>query len=832
MINGDMTKKKTLSLYFLAFFVPVLVMASVFAMKGVWPFGDSTVMIGDTTYQFVDYLSYLKTVFRGDNDLTYSLSKTLGGEMSGFAAYYYLNPLYLLVLPFSREYLPVGISLIFIIAPGLMSLSLCIVLEKLYGCRFASLIFSYAYGLMSFVVVYNELFQHFGNFILLPVVYFGLKRLIENKKPGLDYILSLAFVIIGNYYTGYMICLFCLIYFAYETALNGFCWKKTAAFASGSLIAGGLSAAVLIPAILSLSGEKDTISIGLFLRMNPLDLFSKLYTGSFRGDLGTGLPNIFCGTLITVLLIWYFCQKGIRLKERILTGLVLIFFMACFCINTLYVIWHGLNEPIGFPHRFAFLCSFFMIIKSAESWEEIKKASPQKATIVTAALFLSESVIIIVFGSENTSAVNIAIDAFLLTVILTLLWIRPKNLLACLIFLQVFDLSLNAAISLTYFDFTKMSEYRSEINRIASDLQQITENDPSLYRIEKYFRRSHNDAMMFAYNGLSHYSSTEKKDTISYMGDLGFRDNENWTFYNRGNTSFADCFLGVKYIISQFGGTGKPYEKATANGDDTIFKNPYVLPLLFSCTEKALGLEKEEGARDPFAYQQKIADALPGGTQIFHKLLIEPVTETETELAYDFTIPEDGILEAYFTAPGPNHAHILLDSHDYGEYFTTYEWGIMDLEHRKAGETHRLTIKAGEGEKLEDIGICLYQEDFEALRSLTEEIKKKPCELKKITSSKYAGTIQNDTGYVLFTVPYDGGWRAYAGKERLEIRKAAGDLTAVCLPEGCKEILLEYKAPGRTLGISISCLCLLLLSIYVVYRKKIRKNSEKYQISC
>ena len=82
-------KRFAIIIYILAFLVPVAVMTFAFAVYGAYPFGNNTVMTGDTTYQFVDYLSYLKTIIGGDNDFIYSLSKNLGGEMAGFAAYYY-----------------------------------------------------------------------------------------------------------------------------------------------------------------------------------------------------------------------------------------------------------------------------------------------------------------------------------------------------------------------------------------------------------------------------------------------------------------------------------------------------------------------------------------------------------------------------------------------------------------------------------------------------------------------------------------------------------------------------------------------------------------------
>ena len=188
-------------------------MIAVFAILRIWPFGGNTVMTGDTTYQYVDYLSYYKTILFGNNDFAYSLSKNMGGEMAGFAAYYLYSPLNLLTLPFPRELLFAGIGLIIILAPGLASLSMCHLLLNLEGKKEYALMLSLCYGLSAYVVVYNELFQYYTNIILLPLIVLNLRKILKGEEGlNLPYILLLSFAIVNNYYSGYMICIYLVIY--------------------------------------------------------------------------------------------------------------------------------------------------------------------------------------------------------------------------------------------------------------------------------------------------------------------------------------------------------------------------------------------------------------------------------------------------------------------------------------------------------------------------------------------------------------------------------------------------------------------------------------------
>lgn len=63
--------------------------------------------------------------------------------------------------------------------------------------------------------------------------------------------------------------------------------------------------------------------LGLGVRFEAGDLFSKLFTGSFESrDMWTSpLPVMFCGLLITLLLFLYFFNRRIRFREKVAAGI-------------------------------------------------------------------------------------------------------------------------------------------------------------------------------------------------------------------------------------------------------------------------------------------------------------------------------------------------------------------------------------------------------------------------------------------------------------------------------------------------------------------------------
>jgi len=817
-------KRFAIIIYILAFLVPVAVMTFAFAVYGAYPFGNNTVMTGDTTYQFVDYLSYLKTIIGGDNDFIYSLSKNLGGEMAGFAAYYYYNPLNFITLLFPSQLLPAGIFVILVLAPGLCSLSMCYVLGRIYGLKKELLIFSYAYGLMAYIVVYNELFEYYTNLCLLPLIFYGLIRLIKEKRMNYLYLLCLAAAIMNNYYTAYMICIFCLIWFIYSVLCDAEGIKSTKAFIASSLCAGGLSAFILLPAVMSLRGEKNQLSVGFFRLFEIQDIFSKFYTGSFKGDFGAGLPNIYCSMAVTAFFIFYFFNRAVRKREKILTGLVVLFFILNFCINTLNVVWHGFNRPIGFPHRFSFLFVFFVIIKATEAFEKYGETDRAKAVIFTGAVFILYSVYLIIRKNPNTDVSSVVISLFML--VLSLLFTVGKNgiLTIPLIFAVTMDLCINAVLTLGSFDLTKMDEFQKAYRRTDELVSYLKNEDDGLYRTEKYFRRTHNDAFMHDYAGLSHFSSSEKMSTIRFMGRLGFRDNGNWAFYGEGNDSFIDSLFGVKYVLSQYGATGKPYEKIYGNEEGySIFKNPYALPLLFAAGEQAEDIVYED-FDDPFLLQQTIADAVTGDKNgIFKRIPAEKTYEDDKTCVFKLKTVQDGIVDAYFTAPRmQENVHIYLNGADYGQYFYTYRWNVLDLGEFEAGTELEISFASPDGDSIEVDEGYIYNEDFDALKKFYKKVTSKESELKKISSSRYTGrAVLKEKEELVFSVPYDEGWRAYVDGKRTKTGRAAGNLLGVRAGEGEHSVEFKYVSPGQTAGNAVSLIAVLFILIPVVRKHSI-----------
>ncbi|SKC09122.1 Uncharacterized membrane protein YfhO [Lachnospiraceae bacterium] len=843
-------------LYVSSFLIPVLLYTIIFALHGIYPFGDNTVMTGDMHYQFIDYLSYLKTIVFGNNDFFYSFSKNMGGGMSGFTAYYYLSPVNLITLLFSSKWLPVAESVVILLTAGMMSLTFIILLNNEYGNYAGNLIFSVGYGMIGFFATYFQLTIYFGNLILFPLIILGLLNLIKDPKNNKLYFVTLFLAILFNYYSGFMICIFCTLFFISRCLIEkeSLLTEKRIisvirSFVLTSAAAGLLTAFSLVPAVLSLSGEKNNLAVGFFRTFSVSQFPGQFLSGSFIGNVSTGLPNVFCGEAAVIFFVLYLLNRRYSKRERLVYAVLFLFLIINMYINTLNVVWHGLNQPIGFPFRYSYMLSFIMLFLGArELVNPDKERILIPVTVITACfagyLFIERGKI----GSASSQMLYINMIIILLCGMLFIAWNFAKDrhmmLIFCMIMsLQLLDLTGNSWSVFKYFKLASLNEYQTYLDKTGRQInaakEKAAEENVGFYRLEKYYRRTNNDAMQFDYAGLSHFSSSEKKDKINFIGKLGFRNNGNWTFYNEATTKFIDCFLGVRYILSQHDFTYNHYDLVKAEKSCYLFENKEVLPLAFSSTDKILDINYNAYNNDPFALQEAIASALNGKTNdLFHMAEVENVEldnlseeKTDTGIKYKkvdeskeawvtwmINVTEDSNLFGYFDAPETQEAELFIDETDTGDYFSTYRWNIVSLDDHTPGEKLRIRMRVDD-KSIEITKALFYYEELEHTDRLMNEIGSSDNHIEKITSSHLRGkiTVPEDKKLMVMSLPYDTSWKIYVDGKETEMKRAAGMLISFYSGSGEHSIEMKYIPKGMTVGNIISVVVLVILTYHMLW---------------
>lgn len=859
-------------IYLAAFFLPVGMFFAVCAWLGLVPFGVSSALDLDLPNQYLCYFGYLPSVASGENDLVYTFSKTLGGDMISMLAYYFLSPFNAVFLFTPLEALPVALTCVIAAKLGLCGLTFAACAVKRRPDA-SVLIFSTGYALMSYNITYASNLMWLDAVYLLPVIVLGIDRVISDRSPVL-YAVSLAACLVVNYYTGYMVCVFAVLYFAFRllAAEKGSVRKPCALlrFALASLLAGGLAAAVLVPTFLSLSGTKAAVSAdltSLSLVYTPRDLVRKLFSCSVlaNGEVNVA-PNIYCGILTTAFLPLYFANGKISRRERLASAGLLAALLVTMAVRGAYIIWHAFAMPAGFPQRSSFVVGFVLSALAYRAFCALGGLGRKRLAAIIAALFALALV-----GAVFTSLLDDAsmlLDIALILAAFAVLFFMGRAMprrVAVLIFAAIqlatlFENSVflrqhphSASISLDYAD------YLAETLPAESAVDAIKRRDDGFYRVAEAksgdeYAQALNAPMKYAYNGVSHFDSTEKSEVKRFMAALGYASYNNyWASYSTGATASADSLLGIKYVYSDLNEHGE-YSAVPTDGGMNIFENPDALPLAFVADSAVLTATLD--SPNPFDNQNAAYSAVLGRDPGILRPAIsaEERLENLTATLYDgFTLYEradydapcairytvtpasDGALYAHATFPDGNPtveletADVYVNGVSVGTLGGIYDRGVKALGSFAAGEGVEVTLVPRSNVFVRD-ALVFYSESPDALSAAVADIRHNAANatLEKLSSShlRWTGEVCADGNVLLLTLPYERGWRATVDGAPAELCPALGVLAALELPAGEHVVELEYVPPGAHIGLGISAASLLALALYLARCRACKKQAQ------
>lgn len=852
--------------YGTAFLIPAICMLGVCILMGITPFGKESFLIADMQKQYVDYLSYYKTIFRGENNIFYTFGKCLGGDMIGFYTYYLMSPFNLLFLFLKDKWIPAGITILVIVRTGLCGSTMAYYLKNRFQTenRAEIFLFSTSYAMMGYLCVnsFNVMWQ--DALVLLPCVLYGIDKILFGKKPY-TYLVALFGVLFTNYYIGYMICIACVLYLGYRLLSAGKCenlLKKLWRFAYASLLAGGLCAAALVPTFLTLQGSlKDAKDVGVGITLPNLRLvrvLSKVFTMAYsENELMNGMPVIFCGILMLALVILFFMNTQIPVRERILSGCMLSVIMASFCLAKVDYVWHAFMEPSGYHYRYSFLFSFFMITFSWQGFLHIKDGINTKRLLLAGAVFLVLLFAIFRHPYEYISIKKALPDVVLFFVILAVVYLIYKgknyrNLVLLLALLQIGNLSVNSGY--TYMknrntSYCNAEEYAESVEKIRPVIEAVKADDSSLYRMENLEKRNNNDSMHFSYAGLTHYSSNEKNFVLFFLEKMGLNYNRLYAEYGNGTTQTVDSLLGVKYLVGSEETINKSYPAVLQQEELNVYQNPYALPIGFLAKEQIRSVDMEQ--ENPFVLQNAMYQTASGSDETILKnavvkgIQIENCTEEKQDnltlyrqkeenspirVTYELETVEEGSVYAYLTAGEHlQAAEIYVNEEFLCGYMNRANWKILNLGEFEKGEHINFTIQL-DGEELWLENAYFVTEDEKALALNYEQIMKEPVAVEQKSSSYLTVTEKNaEERLLVFSIPYEEDWQIMVDGEKRSGEKVYDTLLAIQLEPGEHNITLRYVPRGMTAGIVISIGCGGILICMLCYERRLkgRENHDK-----
>lgn len=856
-----MRKNKIKYLY--AFIIPILLLfINLLILKILHPsfnvFSSDQILVGDLQSQYSALFSYLKDVFQGSASIFYSFSKNLGGSMMSTFCYYLSSPLNLLLILVSKDHLMDMMAVIILIKIGLCSLFMYIYLSKHFNThRYSLLIFSVFYALMGYNLVYYFNIMWLDVVYLTPLVILGIDKIVESKS-FLLYIITLAIAIMSNFYIAYMLCIFCVIYFIYQLLLKySFKTDKKAIFKDcklficGSLLSGILSSFIIVPGIIELKGA---------LRMNPsysefiindhvksfLMFISKLFVGNQIIDnvLSKMTPNVYFGLFPLALVILYFINKKISKKEKLLTGIVYLIFMASFCFNFLNLLWHGFSYPNGYAYRFSYLFSFFSLFIACRSLlkfdYDISYSSVIKILLGVIVIILLN----IIFGERNFSIViGMIISFFLIGAYMVILLVinnhaYKKLLLILLAFLMLLELIININTSLY---LTTNLGYESSYKNFKNSVCPYTDklNDENK-RIDSMFMFGTLGSFICGNSGLSGALTTHNGNLYQFLYNTGNTVTYSTILNELNNTPVIYTLLGLKYYYGTSDISMIPNSNYTQrdhfvytnyeNEEDDyyIYENNLALSIGYLIENKATTFNMVNS----FEYQNEIFKNMTG----INDKVLKPYKKTKNDDDdYAFNITNDEVIYVSLKYPIPENnrrfAFITIDNSIYE--MTSSNNGIFAIENAYKGKSIDVKVSLNdEVYKYFDYDdnelIDLYYLDKEVFKKGIEKLSKRELNVEKMQNNEFSGTINvdKDNSMLFLSIPYEKGWTVYVDGKKTNYEKLYDTFIGISLNKGNHKIEMSFYPVGLDIGIILSKLGVVLIISYYIFRK-----GDKYEKS-
>lgn len=868
----------------LAFFLPMAVMALIYIAMEVWPFGKSSVLVLDLNGQYVYYFEALRDILRGEQGILYSFERALGGEFLGIVAYYLASPLSVIVALFPEGHITEALYTILLLKCGLSGMNMCIYLHKSHPTKnLNEVIFSLMYALCSYAVVMQHNTMWFDCFYLLPLILLGVESLIKYGKYKM-YVITLAVAVFSNYYIGYMVCIAVAAYFFFYYCLctssernpmgeRKHFLKSFGRIAFFSAIAVGIASIMILPAYYSLTFGKTTFSnpnYSFSQKFDFLDLISKMFPASYDTVRPEGWPFVFSGTLTTILLPIFFMTEKITPRQKIAYGLLTGFFVFSFNSSTIDLVWHGFQKPNWLNYRYSFIFCFVIIVMAYMVFEFIRELNPKLFLSVGAVMGLLICIIQKLDYENAPDLMCVWFSIAAIAVYMILLagchheWLcgAVNTILCVAVMLELFCNGLAETVSLdSDVHYSSRASYVNFMNVWSPASNWVSENDTSFYRVEKNEHRKTNDNFALNLRGLSNSTSTLNADQINFLAQMGYSSKSHWSKY-LGGTPVSDSLLGVKYLLSysttEVNDLWGEVVYSDEEHDTVVYKNNYALPLGYMVGNQISEYDMEEEL-SPMDRMNDLLTLMTNSNEkltVFksyknikptldnvelsyvtgHKKYAKINTSYAGKLTFTFTAVNDGEIFAYFPSDYKRDAKLKVNGSDVSEYFTNETCRIVSLGKHEKGEEVVVTLNLSK----DDLYIAnstdfFWYIDEELFADVFESLSNNGFDIAEFTDSSFDGkvTATEEKNLFLLTIPYDEGWHIYVDGEEVEAFKVLGSLTAIELTPGEHSIEMNYFPWAVKYGliISISSLCLFILVAAVEFILERRRPFVKFQVT-
>lgn len=826
---------------FLPALVVLFLVLVIYAVNGIFPFGTDSIVHDDMGQCNVPMLYTLWDALHGNGSILLNLRTAGGVFITGVFenACSPVNVLFFLICP--RDKLLESMSFFLLIKIVLAAITSMLLFSRRFSVGpFWCTVLAVCYAFNPFLLQYYSNASWLEVVWIAPLILLGADRLLRGKRAVL-YVLSLAYCIITQLYTSFMVLLFLFLEgAAYILLLVPKENRKSAAvrFGVSSLLSVLLSAFSALPSFFYMTASSRFQTTKSYWQV----LLSENSNPTAKFAMATVLTSLaFSLVMIAVLRIR-------KQKKQVLFILFSLFLMLVPVVfENVNLLWH-MGSYVNFSMRFAFLLQLTLLMAAGYTLEQFaddlfraRKIISVLCSIGACVLFTAGVIVMHVIRDQTKTAfiskqllIPFGIMFLALFCAYFLLLKFGVRKLSCILIgafvafegAFFFSHAVNSGSNRTFeysLDFIEECDsIHAELPLDRAEMARIKNIDATL---------NTNYPLIADYPSMSNFTHTIPSEIKKSMQKLGYS-----TVYTRildaGGTFFTDALLGERYVLSLEELPQTDYRYIADAGSYHVYESRYALPFGTVCSASVISPEIFDKS------------AFAANNQIWHSVqdeqddLLEIVRYTEKKdryaVSYDFDVT--GTKELYIVCGGSTkrkNMQLLVNGKivpvpSLGEemntrYTTRFNNSLLDLG--EFSDTH-VTVRVlllNDTISIDKLNTKIALLDKQKLRDFVGSAAQSGVHVSASGRSIQAEAIASQSDQMLFLpITFDDGWRCTVNGQHVTPERAVGAFTAIPLEPGQNTIQLQFFPKGFVPGVFVSCAALIAAVFWLMRETRLK----------
>lgn len=815
--------------------ITVLILLIVFIIKGIFPFGNNTLIYGDMYDQITAFFYHFYDCFHDNKSLFIDFTTSGGINFFGIMAYYILSPFSFILLIFKREQVYLAVSIVIALKVLLSSLTCLYALKVFFKEKLSfmlSIILAISYAFCGYLFLMYQITPWMDAMYLFPLVAVGFKKVLDLEKPYL-YIITLTLSFITSFYVTTISLIFLFFLSLVYICTNNKNNKKKSITALGisTVIAIGLSMIVVIPSFLQISSS-SRISFDFIELLN-----SK--TGPITDKISFFIPSSFL-IVANLLLFLDFKNHKCFLKWYFPSLLIL---GIPYIVEPINKIFHFFSYAF-FPNRYGYIIFFLLVIGAGYYFsKEDKTTTGKKSTLVavTITIFSIAAELIITYINyqriqDNVCKLTISRDNYLIF-ILMFISLSVMIGITSVIFIKKKSKSYPYILVLLVFHIISSSLLYLGIDSHQEKIKEVYDSMHKLYNIHKkgdnYRLKTNtsslitNNGMVSNYHNLDHFTSLVNGTNLKFLKQLGY--SSHWTkTYSKNGTLFADVITANKYYLTYNNPTARDlYTKVAKINSYNMYE--FNKDISYGYFTKNVSFNENDHS---FEFQNKIYKAITNDKEnlfnVYNKFKYNNIKTKKDKNRISYTIKDK---EAYnsmqMNIPIKGKSLVYLEV--FNSFINTKDLAIYQSMNIYVNgllykSSYPITTNNGslllgefdsdlevEIELLKDINLSYIEIGVVEEDDLLNFIKEEKVDSKVKFNKNKINVKVNSKEKSLFFIPvtYEDSYKVKVNGVNKEVVKVYGNFLGVELENGKNNIEFTYIPSGFKLGILVSAVTLL-----------------------